>query len=334
MRVTSIKVAVACLALALLLAATIFICLGMGAVSLPISQVFQWMRGSGADESASIILTHYRLPRILVAGCVGAALGLCGTVFQGILRNPLAEPFVLGVSGGAACGACVAVTLGMAGSWHMAAAAFAGAVATVFLVVGIARREGRMETATLVLTGVMVNAFCGSVIMYVIFTTTDQKLHDILFWLYGDLSGTRLSHLWLLLPAVATGAALVMAFSRHLNLLAAGDEAALHAGMAVERVKVGLFFLMSLLCGVTVSIAGVIGFAGLMVPHITRMALGYDHRMLVPCGTLFGAIFLIAADTAARVIIRPAQLPVGVVTAFLGAPFFLLLLMKKGSRWW
>jgi iron complex transport system permease protein len=212
--------------------------------------------------------------------------------------------------------------------------AFAGSLGTISLVLAIARRRGRMETSTLILTGVMINAFFTAVIMFVISTTTDQKLHAILFWLYGDLSSSRIEQVWLLLPVVLGGALAAFFFGRHLNLLSAGGMAAATLGMAVERIKLILFLIVSLVVGITVSLSGIIGFVGLMVPHLVRMTLGHDHRLLLPASTLLGASFLVLADTLARTIISPTSLPVGVVTAALGAPFFVLLLARRGSQWW
>jgi iron complex transport system permease protein len=327
-------VGLACLGLAGLLALCLAGGLMVGTAQVPPGRVWAWLTGGEAGPAAEVILGQLRLPRLLLAAMVGAALSLCGAVFQGVLRNPLAEPFILGVSGGAAAGAVLALLLGLAGLAPLALMAFGGAAATVGLVLAIARRRGRMETSTLILTGVMVNAFFTAAIMFVISTTTDQKLHAILFWLYGDLSATRLEQAWLLLPVVLAAGAVFFLHGRHLNLLSAGGLAAATLGMNVERVKLVLFLVVSLVVGVTVSLSGLIGFVGLMVPHLVRMVLGHDHRLLVPASGLFGASFLVLADTAARTVISPAALPVGVVTAFLGAPFFMLLLAKRGSQWW
>lgn len=334
MRATPVRVGGICLALFLVLVLAVFLGLGIGTVSVSPGQIWSWMWGGLTDESVATILSRFRLPRLLLAGLVGASLSMSGAVFQGVLRNPLAEPFILGVSGGAASGAVLVTALGMSDPWTRTAAAFVGAFATVFLVLAIGRRQGKMETATLVLTGVMINAFFTSAIMFIISTTTDQKLHSIMFWLYGDLSGASLEQAWVLAPVILAGGVLLFGFSRHLNLLSAGERAAVFAGVNVERAKLILFLIVSAMCGVTVSLSGLIGFVGLMAPHLMRLTLGYDQRLLLPAAGLFGASFLVLADTAARTVISPAQLPVGVVTAFLGAPFFLMLLAKRGSRWW
>ncbi|BEQ15636.1 FecCD family ABC transporter permease [Desulfoferula mesophila] len=333
MRATPSRLLAVCLGLGLLLVLSLLVGLWLGTVSIGPRQFWQWLSGELQGPSA-IILGQLRLPRLLLAALVGACLGLCGAVFQAILRNPLAEPFILGVSGGAACGAVASVLVGLTGLWGQSALAFGGALGTVGLVLAIARRRGSMETSTLILTGVMINAFFTALIMFVISTTTDQKLHAILFWLYGDLAAANLTKVGLLLPVTLVGAGVIFAYARHLNLLTAGSIAAASMGVAVERVKMIMFLVVSLLVGVTVSLSGLIGFVGLMVPHLVRMTLGHDHRLLLPASALFGACFLMLADTVARIIISPSALPVGVVTAFLGAPFFVLLMAKRGSRWW
>ena len=333
MKATSDRVALltAALLLLLLLSLALGLCTGTAAISP--AQIWDWLTGASVDPTQAVIISHLRLPRLLLAACVGASLSLGGAVFQGVLRNPLAEPFILGVSGGGALGAVLGFLLGLQAQWSLAGLAFCGSIITVFLVLGVSQRHGRLESATLILTGVMINAFCSAVIMFVISTTTDQKLYAILFWLYGDLGNARMAHLLLLAPITLAGGAILFFFSRHLNLLSAGERAAASAGVSVERVKAILFFTVSVMCGATVSLSGLIGFVGLMVPHLVRITCGHDHRVLIPASGLLGAALLVLADTCARTIISPSQLPVGVVTAFLGAPFFLLLLAGKGSQW-
>ncbi|MCB2227364.1 MAG: iron ABC transporter permease [Desulfarculaceae bacterium] len=333
MRATPKNLLWVCLGLCALMVAALFIGLWLGTVSITPGQFLAWLGGK-LEGAPAIILGQLRLPRLLLAGLVGACLGLAGAVFQAMLRNPLAEPFILGVSGGAACGAVFAVLVGIAGLWLQSLLAFAGALGTVALVLAIARRRGSLETSTLILSGVMINAFFTALIMFVISTTSNQKLHAILFWLYGDLAAASLPKVYLLLPVTILGGAVVMLYAKHLNLLTAGGMAAAALGVAVERVKLTMFLVVSLLVGVTVSLSGLIGFVGLMVPHLVRMTLGHDHRLLLPASALFGASFLMLADTAARTVISPSSLPVGVVTAFLGAPFFVLLMARRGSRWW
>jgi len=333
-RATPARVGLICGGLTLLLALIFLACLGTGTAAVSWGQVWAWLSGRLTDETASIILTQIRLPRLLMAALVGASLSICGAVLQAMVRNPLAEPFILGVSGGAALGAILALLAGLPGLWIPSGLAFSGALGTVLLVLSLARRRGRMETTTLVLTGVMVNAFFTAVIMFIISTTTEEKLHSIMFWLYGDLSRAALKQVWLLAPVTIVGGLVITGFARQLNLLAAGDRVAAAAGVEVERVKLILLILVSLLTGIAVSLSGLIGFVGLMVPHLVRVSLGFDHRLLLPAAGLVGASFMVLADTAARTIISPAQLPAGVITAALGAPFFVALLARRGSRWW
>ena len=334
MRATPARVGLICLGLSLLLALVLLVCLGTGTAAISWGQVWAWLSGRSVEGSASIILAQLRLPRLLMAALVGASLSICGVVLQAMVRNPLAEPFILGVSGGAALGAILALLAGLPGLWLPSGLAFSGALGTVVLVLSLARRRGRMETTTLVLTGVMVNAFFSAVIMFIISTTTEEKLHSIMFWLYGDLSQAALRQVWLLAPVTVAVGLVVTRFGRQLNLLAAGDRVAAAAGVEVERVKLILLVLVSLLTGIAVSLSGLIGFVGLMVPHLVRVTLGFDHRLLLPAAGLVGASFMVLADTAARTVISPAQLPAGVVTAALGAPFFVALLARRGSRWW
>jgi len=334
MRATPARLGMIFFLLTLLLGLALILSLTMGTARILPTQVWSWLWGDLKDSPLAIILSRFRWPRIVMAALIGASLSTCGVVFQGVLRNPLAEPYILGVSGGAAGGAVLANLIGRSDIWSCSGLAFLGALATMLLVLGIARRRGRLETSTLILCGVMINAFFTSVIMFVISTTTDHKLHAIMFWLYGDLSGSSLKQAWLLGPAVLVCGVILFFYTRHLNLLYAGDQAAAVAGVNIERTKLVLFLLVSLLCGITVSLSGLIGFVGLMVPHLMRMVFGHDHRLLLPAAGLFGASFLVLADTGARTVISPAQLPVGVVTAFLGAPFFLMLLAKRGSQWW
>lgn len=334
MRVTPFKLWLICLLLAFLIVITLLIGLGVGTANVGFREVWAWLRGALDNPAYQAIISRLRFPRLLTAALVGASLSMSGSVFQGVLRNPLAEPFILGVSGGAATGAVLSLLLGIAGLWTTAGMAFLGALGTVLLVLGIASRRGKMETSTLVLTGVMINAFFTSAIMFFISITTDQKLHAIMFWLYGDLAGASLSQALSLIPVVLLSGILLFRMTPHLNLLSAGEQTAAAAGVNVYKTRLFLFIIVSFMCGVTVSFSGLIGFIGLMVPHLVRMAGGGDYRLLLPASGLFGASFLMAADTLARTVISPVQLPVGVITAFLGAPFFLLLLAQRGSRWW
>jgi len=309
--------------------------LGMvvGPAGIGFAELWRWVTGEGVSHTTGVILSCFRLPRVLVASGIGLALGVSGAAFQGMLRNPLAEPFILGISGGAAAGAVLALALG-ASSSVQTVGAMAGALATMAVVGILSRRGGRMEITTLVLTGVMVNAFFSAVIMVIISLSQAEQLHSILFWLYGELGGaTMVQGAWMWAVALA-GAGLIMALARELNLLASGEEVARALGVEVEWVKLVLFLAVGIMSAVSVCVGGIIGFVGLMMPHIARILLGPDHRLVVPAAGLGGGALLVAADVVARSGIAQVSLPVGVVTACVGAPFFLLLLLRRGSQWW
>jgi iron complex transport system permease protein len=285
------------------------------------------------DDPARLIILRIRLPRIILAGLAGFSLALGGVVFQALLRNPLADPFILGVSSGSAFGAIIGILLGFTFSAGIPLMSFAGALLTVYLVLALGTRRMGMESSTILLTGVILNAFFTAVIMFFISIVADSRLHTMLFWLYGDLSQSRYASLIILTPALIVTSVILFSFSKELNLITTGEEIALQLGVDVEKAKKTCLVLVSLMIGLVVSFSGLIGFVGLIVPHLARMAFGSDHRLLLPVASLGGATFLIAADTLARLLISPSELPVGVITAFMGAPFFLYLLTVKGSQW-
>ena len=327
------RVILICAGLGGLTALSVVAALMLGAVEVPFRTVWSLLTGGDTPEVERTILLNLRLPRIILAGAAGMALAQCGAVFQSVLRNPLAEPFILEISSGAALGAVIAIVAGFSGYLTVSLAAFLGAILSVAVILGFARRGKRVGTNTLLLCGVVLNAFFVSIIMFFISTTTDQTLHSILFWLYGDLSSARYGQAAVILPVSVGGGVVLLAYARHLNLFTAGEDAALYLGLEVERTKYALLLISSLLTGVVVSVSGIIGFVGLIVPHLIRMAFGSDHRLLLPASAFFGAFFLIAADTLSRTLIAPAELPVGVITAFLGAPFFIVLLSRRRSGW-
>jgi len=271
------------------------------------------------------ILWGLRLPRALTAFAVGGLLGLAGALMQVLLRNPLGDPYVLGVSGGAACAVLLAMLAGLPLLW-LAPLAFAGALASTLLVFALAR-GGRH----LLLTGVVVAAGWGAAISFLLSTSPPVQLPGMLFWLMGDLSGAPAPGLgWLVL---ATGLLLTLPLARSLNLLGRGELAAASLGVATGRLRWQVYTLASLLTGTAVSIAGSIGFVGLIAPHLVRLLLGSDHRLVLPGSVLLGGTLLVLADTLARTLLAPQQLPVGVLTALLGVPLFLLLLRRlDGER--
>jgi iron complex transport system permease protein len=288
------------------------------------------------DGTAATIFWHVRLPRALAAAMVGAALAAAGCAFQAVLRNPLAEPFTLGVSSGASLAAVIAIRLGVvaiAGTAGVGAAAILGAVLAVAVVWQLGRVGASLPPATLVLAGVTVSMFCAAAALVVQSTADFAEMSRMLRWMMGGLEWTQFTTIVRALPAIVVGAAVLLWMGRDLNALAAGAEAAASVGVAVGRAQTTAFAAASLLVGVSIAIAGPIGFVGLIVPHALRAVVGPDHRVLLPVSLVGGAGFLVVSDTIARML---GQLPVGVVTALCGGPFFLLLLVrgKRSSAMW
>jgi len=332
--ITRRRVITVSLVLLLMLVIVIGLSLSLGTADVSLGRVIKILLGFGQEEdTARLIVLKIRLPRILLAGLVGFSLSLGGVIFQAILRNPLADPFILGVSSGSAFGAIMGIVFGFSFSLGIPLMAFGGALLTIYLVMTIASRKMGMESSTILLTGVIINAFFSAIIMFFISIAVDSRLHTMLFWLYGDLSQSRFQYLVIAFPVVLIMTLILYRFSRALNLITAGEETARHLGVEVEKTKIICLLLVSITIGLIVSFSGLIGFVGLMIPHLCRMLFGSDHRLLIPAASLGGAIFLIAADTLARVIISPSELPVGVITAFMGAPFFIYLLKTRGSLW-
>lgn len=285
---------------------------------------------AGFDPSEKTILLSIRLPRILFAGVVGAALSLAGVVFQAVLRNPLADPYILGISGGAAVGAIIGILVGAgAVPFGIAGLAFLGSLLTIVTIFGVAgtRTDGR--TNTLLLTGVIINAFFSAVIMFLISISSSDRLHSVFFWLMGDLSLAEKSEVLFTGLFLLAGFIVMFMHARSLNLLLTGEETAMQLGVDVEKTKKILLVTASMTTAAAVSVSGTIGFVGLIIPHLLRLTLGPDHRLLLPAAVLFGASFLAAADTIARVVLAPVELPVGVVTALCGAPYFIYLLYRR-----
>lgn len=279
-------------------------------------------------EPARTIVMVARLPRIALGAIVGFALAAAGVVMQGFFRNPMADPSIIGVSSGAAVGAVATIAIPAALPLALPPAAFAGAVITAFGVYVLATENGRTPIATLLLAGVAVQTFLGAVISYLLLQS-GRSLQEAVFWLMGHLSGATWSDVPLTLPVVVVGFAILAVHARDLNVLLLGEEDAHALGVEVERTKRLLLAVASLVTAGAVAVSGVIGFVGLIVPHVMRLLVGPDHRILLPTSALAGAAFLVATDTVARTALGGAELPVGVVTAFLGAPFFLYLLRRR-----
>jgi len=283
-----------------------------------------------------VILFHTRLPRVLLAAVVGGALAVAGAALQGLLRNPLAEPHLIGVSGGAALGAVVAAILAGRTAFSEASilpmGAAVGALVSMAVIYRLGMVHGRLQPYVLLLAGVVYNAFAGALIMCVNALADFYQAQGILYWLMGNLSTQ--SYRLVAIIAVYTAAACtwLLLQTRQLNLLALGDEGAAQLGVEVERVRRSTFVASSFLVGAVVSVSGMVGFVGLIVPHVLRLVLGADHRLLLPASLLAGAIFLIWADTLARTALGVVEIPVGVITALCGGPFFVYLLKREGRR--
>ncbi|WP_405964480.1 iron ABC transporter permease [Streptomyces sp. NBC_00723] len=313
---------------------------GLGAYPVPVGDVLssvQYRTGLGGhelDRVAESVLWNVRFPRIVLALLVGASLGCAGALMQGVFGNPLAEPGVIGISSGAAVGAVASIAFGLdfLGNWTVSAFAFAAGLGTVLLVYVMSRSGGRTEVVTLILTGIAVNAFAGALIGLCLFFADTAAIQQITFWQLGSLSQATWPKVLAVLPCAALGLALAPLYSRRLDLLALGERPARHLGVDVERLRIVLILVVALLTAAAVSVSGIISFVGLVVPHLLRMAAGPGHRFLVPGSALLGAVVLLAADLAARTVAVPAELPLGVLTALLGSPFFFWLLRRTRRR--
>ena len=315
----------------------------IGAVKIPpravISTLLPHIPGIGTGLSAGdetgiyqTIIWDLRFPRVLLAGLVGMALALAGTTFQGLFKNPMADPHIIGVSQGASLGASVAMVLGSRLNWTgivvLPGAAFIGAIGAVVIVYFLARIERRVPVITLLLAGIAVGTLLSALGSLVIFYS-GQQLQSIIYWLMGGFSGRNWDYVKMVLPYILLGGGIILALARELNLLLMGEETAQHLGIELETVKLLLLGAASLLTAAAVSASGIIGFVGLIVPHAVRMLVGPDHRILLPAAALVGAIFMIAADILARTLLAPSELPVGIITALFGAPFFIYLLRRN-----
>lgn len=305
--------------------------LAVGGVHLPLGEVWAGLKGTSPGDQAAIIVREIRLPRVLLAALVGAALAVSGTVLQALLRNPLADPYVLGISSGAALGAIVAFWMGGRLAEASPFMAFGGAALTTAWVYLLGRRGGRLASYTLVLAGVITASFLSAVILFVLTLLSTRDVRGTAYWLMGDLSVTPDAHFRVLVPVVVLGIAALYVFSKDLNVVLLGEEEAARLGVNVARVETAVFLLASLLTGIAVSVSGAIGYLGLLVPHLGRMLVGNDHRTLLPTAALGGAIFLILSDMLARTVVAPAELPVGAVTAVAGAPVFIYLLRRAAG---
>ena len=332
--VTLRRVLIACGLLLLLLLSSIVLTSLLGSESLPAQSSLCALlslgkAGCGLTPEQSTILLQIRFPRILLAGAVGASLAAAGASYQALLRNPLAEPYLLGISNGAAVGTMIALVFFGPFDWSRPLLAFVGALLATLVVYRLGQGRAGATPERLILAGVIVTTFLSSAIVFVTTLMDATRIRAFTFWLLGDLSGAT-TNLLMLAIVIAVGATLVLAANaRSLNLLMLGERDAFDLGVEVSRVRLIVFVAASLLVGSSVASGGSVGYVGLVVPHLVRLSLGSDNRITIPAAALSGALFVIVADTIARTIIAPRELPVGAITALIGAPLFIYLL-KRG----
>ena len=328
------------LGLFILLVAVVILAAAIGSVQIPflttssilISKLPLVELTPSWTSALETIVLEIRLPRVILAGLVGAALAIAGATYQGLFRNPLADPYLIGVAQGAALGAVIGFLLPT--TWHVMGfgliplLAFTGALASTAIVYSLARIGKTLPVTTLILAGVALGALWGSIVSYLIISS-GEKIHGIMFWLMGSFSLSQWSEAKIVLPYVLLGVIVILLYARPLNLMQLDEEQAQQLGINVERLKLVLLAAATLITAAAVSFAGIIGFVGIIIPHAVRLIWGADHRFLLPLSVLTGAIFLILADLIARTALAPTEIPIGVITALCGAPFFLYLLRRR-----
>jgi len=329
--------------LLLLLLFSILISVSIGSVSIAFSSTFKILfhhipfldRASAWKPSDELIIMNLRLPRAFLAVLVGAMLSISGVAFQGVLRNPLADPYILGVSSGAALGAAIKIvflpSLTILGRFTLPLFAFIGSIFALFLVMLLSSQQRQQGRNSFILAGVIVQSFMGAVLSFLI-TVSDNKMQSIVFWMMGSLANHDWQDVLVLSPYFLFGTLFLFFQYRDLNILSLGDHAATHLGINVEKKKIWILGLASLLAAAAISVVGIIGFVGLIIPHLTRIVFGSNNKILLPISILVGGIFLLWTDTFARTLIPSREIPIGVLTAFLGAPFFAYLFYSRTKR--
>ena len=308
---------------------TVIISISAGAVKIPLQEIINVFTGNG-DETSRTIIFNLRLPRVIGAAVVGMGLSVVGAFFQGLLRNPMADPYVLGISSGAALGATIAIILGL-GLFSLSFLAFISSLAVVIFVYTISKTGAKVSMTTMLLAGIAISAFISAIISLLMLLNHDEFTR-IVFWTMGGFSLTNWNSIAFSAPIIIIGSFVMYVFSRDLNAILTGEEVAEHLGVNTEFIKKIILVLGSLVTATAVSVGGIIGFVGLIVPHVSRLIVGPDNRILVPFSALSGAIFLTLADTLARFILRPTEVPIGIITATFGGPFFLYLLIKNKQK--
>lgn len=318
--------------LGVLLVAAAILASSIGAVSIPLADILSFDL-SGQQQA---ILSTIRLPRVLLAIIVGAALAVSGAAMQGLFRNPLADPGLIGISSSAALAVAVVIVLagpiaGVFGLYSLSFAAFAGALIACALIFRLARLTGSFSVTYMLLTGIAINALAGAGVGILTFMSDDQQLRSLTFWTMGSLGGALWPSVLVVASIVIPASIILIRNARELNVLLLGENEARYLGVDSERLKRTIVLSTALSVGAAISVSGIIGFVGLVVPHLIRLTLGPDHRLLIPASALLGAILLVIADTLARTLVAPAEMPVGVLTSLIGGPFFLWLLIKQFS---
>jgi iron complex transport system permease protein len=293
------------------------------------------VKGNPTVTETSVVM-QVRLPRVIGAAIVGIALTSTGVVLQGLFRNPMADPYVLGISSGASLGASLPLAFGLGTStlgylYAMPLMAFIGAVSTIFIVYGIAKRFTNTSMLSLLLIGIAANSFLSAIVSLIKLLST-EAVHGIMFWILGSFQPVGWNYVTIASPIILAGTIAIYYYARDLNMISLGETQAQHLGVDAEKLKTRLLILASLVTAAAVSISGIIGFVGLIIPHTTRLLIGPDHRILIPASSILGAIVLILCDTLSRTLMSPAEIPVGIITALLGSPFFVYLLTKRKSN--
>jgi len=320
----------------------ILVSISLGDVHIPISQLLR-IFGSGIpfinkhiqtdqiNPSFQLIVADIRFPRVILGFLVGGALAIAGTVMQGFFRNPMADPYIIGISSGAALGGTIAITAGLQftflGFGSVPLMAFSGGIAITLIVYAISLRSGTIQPNILLLTGISIGALASGITSAIMMIAT-QDLNKVMFWLMGGLFAKNWSDVTSILPYLGLGYIIIFAMTRELNAMLLGDDKAFHLGIQVNRVRLLLLFMSALITSAAVSASGIVGFVGLIVPHMMRIVVGPDHKKLLPASILAGGCLLVLSDLLARTVVAPMEIPVGVITAFIGCPFFLYLLLK------
>lgn len=316
----------------------VLLSLSIGTAYIPANQIIKSLFGKrGGDGTYIVIIKQIRLPRIILSFLVGSGLAIAGVIFQGIIRNPMVDPYVVGISAGAGTGVTIAIVFNLGFSFlgisTIPLMAFLGAIITVYIVYNLARVGHKFPVMTFLLAGVAMGFLLNAIMSFLMVLGTND-LHKVVYWLMGSLATASWYEVKLVLPYYFLGLILIVLYLKDLNLILLGEENAQYLGVNVEKVKLILIIAATLITAAVVSVSGIIGFIGLIIPHIARMLIGPDHRKLLPLAALLGGIFLLISDDLARSLIPPLEVPVGIITALVGGPYFIYLLRKKKSEYW